>query len=163
MYRVGIGYDVHRLVESRPLIIGGVEIPYEKGLEGHSDADVLIHSICDAILGALSLGDIGEHFPDTDERFRGISSLKLLSYVRELAGEKGFTVENVDSVIVAQRPKLSPYREIMRKNIAETLKIPIERVSVKATTTEGLGFEGKGLGISAQSVVLLKKVGGGAK
>ncbi|MEO2069506.1 MAG: 2-C-methyl-D-erythritol 2,4-cyclodiphosphate synthase [Desulfurobacteriaceae bacterium] len=160
MFRVGIGYDVHRLEEGCKLIIGGVEIPFEKGLKGHSDADVLVHAICDAILGALALGDIGEHFPDTDEKFKGISSLILLKEVNEKAKSLGFQVANVDSVVVAQRPKLSPYKEKMRENIADVLNIPVDNVSVKATTTEKLGFEGRGEGISAKAVVLLRKVEG---
>jgi len=137
-----------------------VEIPFEKGLKGHSDADVLVHAICDAILGALALGDIGEHFPDTDEKFKGISSLILLKEVNEKAKSLGFQVVNVDSVVVAQRPKLSPYKEKMRKNIADALNIPVDSVSVKATTTEKLGFEGREEGISAKAVVLLRKVEG---
>ncbi|SMO44168.1 2-C-methyl-D-erythritol 2,4-cyclodiphosphate synthase [Balnearium lithotrophicum] len=158
MYRIGIGYDVHRLEEGYRLVIGGVEIPYPKGLKGHSDADVLVHAICDAILGALSLGDIGEHFPDSDDRFRGISSLILLKEVNRIVNENGYRVVNVDSTVVAQRPKLSPYKEEMRKNISEVLGISINSVSVKATTTEGLGFEGREEGISAQAVALLKKL-----
>ncbi len=158
MFRVGIGYDVHRLEKGYSLIIGGVRIPFEKGLKGHSDADVLVHAICDAILGALALGDIGEHFPDSDERYRGISSLVLLSEVNEKIKASGYRVENVDSIVVAQKPKLSPYKFQMRKNIAEVLEIPVDRVSVKATTTEKLGFEGRGEGISAHAVVLLKKI-----
>ena len=159
MFRVGIGYDVHRLEKGYPLIIGGVEIPFEKGLKGHSDADVLVHAICDAILGALALGDIGEHFPDSDERYKRISSLVLLSEVNEKIKSSGYRVENVDSIVVAQKPKLSPYKFQMRKNIAEMLEIPVDRVSVKATTTEKLGFEGRGEGISAQAVVLLRNTG----
>jgi 2-C-methyl-D-erythritol 2,4-cyclodiphosphate synthase len=159
MFRVGIGYDVHRLEKGYSLIIGGVEIPFEKGLKGHSDADVLVHAICDAILGALALGDIGEHFPDSDERYKRISSLVLLSEVNEKIKSSGYRVENVDSIVVAQKPKLSPYKFQMRKNIAEVLKIPVDRVSVKATTTEKLGFEGRSEGISAQAVVLLRNTG----
>ena len=158
MFRVGIGYDVHRLEKGYPLIIGGVEIPFEKGLKGHSDADVLVHAICDAILGALALGDIGEHFPDSDERYKRISSLVLLSEVNEKIKSSGYRVENVDSIVVAQKPKLSPYKFQMRTNIAEVLEISVDRVSVKATTTEKLGFEGRGEGISAQAVVLLRKI-----
>jgi 2-C-methyl-D-erythritol 2,4-cyclodiphosphate synthase len=158
MFRVGIGYDVHRLEKGYSLIIGGVEIPFEKGLKGHSDADVLVHAICDAILGALALGDIGEHFPDSDEKYKRISSLVLLSEVNEKIKSSGYRVENVDSIVVAQKPKLSPYKFQMRKNIAEVLEIPVDRVSVKATTTEKLGFEGRGEGISAQAVVLLRKI-----
>lgn len=157
MFRVGIGYDVHKLEEGRELIIGGVKIPFPKGLKGHSDADVLVHAVCDAILGALSLGDIGEHFPDWDERFKGISSLTLLREVNRLALKEGFKVVNVDSIVVAQRPKLSPFKLQMRENIARALEIPVENVSVKATTTEGLGFEGREEGISAKAVVLLKR------
>ena len=158
MFRVGIGYDVHRLEKGYSLIIGGVRIPFERGLKGHSDADVLVHAICDAILGALALGDIGEHFPDSDERYERISSLVLLSKVNEKIKSSGYRVENVDSIVVAQKPKLSPYKFQMRKNIAEVLEIPVDRVSVKATTTEKLGFEGRGEGISAQAVVLLRKI-----
>ena len=158
MFRVGIGYDVHALVPGYDLIIGGVKIPHDKGLKGHSDADVLVHAICDALLGALSLGDIGQHFPDTDPRFKGISSLKLLSYVSELIRKNGYTVVNVDSVVVAQRPKLSPFIKQMKENVAEVLGILPSQVSVKATTTEKLGFEGREEGISAQAVVLLKQL-----
>ncbi|WP_456454975.1 2-C-methyl-D-erythritol 2,4-cyclodiphosphate synthase [Thermovibrio sp.] len=158
MFRVGIGYDAHRLAEGRELIIGGVRIPYSKGLLGHSDADVLVHAVCDAILGALSLGDIGHHFPPTEE-FKGISSLKLLMKVNELVKSKGYEVVNIDSVVVAQKPKLAPYRAEMEENIARALSISRERVSVKATTTEGMGFEGREEGISAQAVALLKEVG----
>ncbi len=158
MFRVGIGYDVHALVPGYDLIIGGVKIPHDKGLKGHSDADVLVHAICDALLGALSLGDIGRHFPDTDPQFKGISSLKLLSYVSELVRENSYTVVNVDSVVVAQRPKLSPFIEQMKKNISSVLGILPSQVSVKATTTEKLGFEGREEGISAQAVVLLKRL-----
>jgi len=158
MFRVGIGYDVHALVPGYDLIIGGVKIPHDKGLKGHSDADVLVHAICDALLGALSLGDIGQHFPDTDPRFKGISSLKLLSYVSELIRKNGYTIVNVDSVVVAQRPKLFPFIKQMKENIAAVLGILPSQVSVKATTTEKLGFEGREEGISAQAVVLLKQL-----
>ncbi len=158
MFRIGIGYDAHRLEDNLPLIIGGVKIPYPKGLKGHSDADVLVHAICDAILGALALGDIGEHFPDSDEKYRGISSLTLLKKVVELAEKRGYRIENLDSIVVAQKPKLKPYREQMRQNISETVNTPIDKVSVKFTTTEGLGFEGREEGISAQAVVLLSKI-----
>ncbi|RKQ63586.1 2-C-methyl-D-erythritol 2,4-cyclodiphosphate synthase [Thermovibrio guaymasensis] len=158
MLRVGIGYDAHRLVEGRKLVLGGVEIPYSKGLLGHSDADVLLHSICDAILGALSLGDIGELFPDTDERFKGISSLLLLKEVNSTLKSRGYKVLNVDSVVVAQKPKLKPYREQMVKNISSVLDILPSQVSVKFTTTESMGFEGKEEGISAQAVVLIGEV-----
>jgi 2-C-methyl-D-erythritol 2,4-cyclodiphosphate synthase len=153
--RIGMGYDVHRLVEDRKLILGGVEIPYEKGLLGHSDADVLLHAIMDALLGAAALGDIGKHFPDTDERYRGISSLKLLEHVGELLSDKGYAIGNIDATVIAQRPKLAGYREQMRENIAETLKIDVSQVSVKATTEEGLGFTGTGEGISSQAIALL--------
>ena len=153
--RVGIGYDVHTLTKGRKLILGGVEIPYEKGLLGHSDADVLLHAVMDALLGAAALGDIGSHFPDTDPAYGGISSVKLLSMVGKLLQEKGFAVGNVDAVIIAQRPRLLPYREQMRKNIAEALGLEEGQVSVKATTEEGLGFTGRGEGIAAQAVALL--------
>ncbi len=156
--RIGTGYDVHRLGEGRDLFIGGVKIPYEKGLIGHSDADVLLHAVMDALLGAAALGDIGQHFPDTDEAYRGISSLELLRRVRELLEEHMFFVGNVDATVIAQRPKLAPYREEMRRNIAEALEIPADRVSVKATTEEGLGFTGAGQGIAAQAAVLLETV-----
>ncbi|WDC85507.1 2-C-methyl-D-erythritol 2,4-cyclodiphosphate synthase [Caloramator sp. mosi_1] len=150
--RIGHGYDVHKLVEGRDLIIGGVKIPYEKGLLGHSDADVLLHAIMDAILGAAALGDIGKHFPDTDERFKGADSMKLFEYVIELIGKRGFRVNNIDATIIAQRPKMAPYIDRMRKNIAEVCKVSIDDVNVKATTEEGLGFTGEGLGIAAHSV-----------
>ena len=142
--RVGMGYDVHRLVEDRKLIIGGVEIPYEKGLLGHSDADVLLHAIMDALLGAAALGDIGKHFPDNDDRYKGISSLELLRQVGKLLDEKNYVIENIDATIIAQKPKMRPYIDEMRKNIADTLKLDIDRVNVKATTEEGLGFTGRG-------------------
>ena len=150
--RVGMGYDVHRLVEDRKLIIGGVEIPYEKGLLGHSDADVLLHAIMDALLGAAALGDIGKHFPDNDDRYKGISSLELLRRVGKLLDEKNYVIENIDATIIAQKPKMRPYIDEMRKNIADTLKLDIDRVNVKATTEEGLGFTGTGEGISSQAV-----------
>lgn len=153
--RVGMGYDVHRLVEGRDLIMGGVKIPYEKGLLGHSDADVLLHAIMDALLGAAALGDIGKHFPDTDPAYRGISSLKLLSCVGELLEENCFFIENIDATIIAQAPKMRPHIDVMRENIAKTLGIDISQVNVKATTEEGLGFTGNGEGISAQAVCLL--------
>ena len=155
--RVGIGYDVHNLVEGRKLILGGVEIPYSKGLLGHSDADVLIHAIMDALLGALSLGDIGKHFPDNDNSYKGISSVLLLEKVNELTKDKGFVISNIDSVIIAQSPKLAPYIEQMRIIIAKALCTNIDDISVKATTTERLGFEGNGEGISAQAICLLEK------
>lgn len=151
--RIGIGYDVHRLVEGRELILGGVPIPHEKGLDGHSDADVLIHAIMDAILGACAMGDIGRHFPDTDDSYLGISSLKLLKTVRKKVESEGFQIGNIDATIVAQKPKLTPYIDEMVKNIADILEIEPARVNVKATTTEHLGFEGREEGISAQSVV----------
>ena len=153
--RIGQGYDVHRLVQDRPLILGGVEVPYEKGLLGHSDADVLIHAVMDALLGAAALGDIGQHFPDTDPAYKGISSVELLKKVRELLDEKGFVIENIDSTIIAQRPKLASYRPQMAANIADALHLDASRVSVKATTEEGLGFTGNGEGISAQAIALL--------
>ncbi|WP_255688503.1 2-C-methyl-D-erythritol 2,4-cyclodiphosphate synthase [Tepidanaerobacter sp. GT38] len=156
--RIGIGFDVHQLVEGRKLILGGVTIPFEKGLLGHSDADVLVHAINDALLGACALGDIGKHFPDTDPAYKDISSIKLLKRVKNLLSVHGYKVVNIDSVICAERPKLAPYIDEMRKNIAETLSIAVDRVSVKATTTEGLGFEGKGEGISAQAVCLIEKI-----
>ena len=153
--RIGQGYDVHRLVQDRPLILGGVEVPYEKGLLGHSDADVLIHAVMDALLGAAALGDIGQHFPDTDPAYKGISSVELLKKVRDLLDEKGFVIENIDSTIIAQRPKLASYRPQMAANIADALHLDVSRVSVKATTEEGLGFTGNGEGISAQAIALL--------
>ncbi|MCK8061350.1 MULTISPECIES: 2-C-methyl-D-erythritol 2,4-cyclodiphosphate synthase [unclassified Fusibacter] len=154
--RVGTGYDVHRLVEDRALILGGVTIPYEKGLLGHSDADVLIHAIMDAILGAAALGDIGLHFPDIDEAYKGASSMTLLKRVNELIREKGFIVNNVDATVVCEQPKLKPYIAEMVKNISMTLDLAHDAVNVKATTTEGLGFEGEGKGISAQAVASLR-------
>ena len=153
--RIGMGYDVHPLVEGRDLILGGVSIPFEKGLKGHSDADVLVHAIMDALLGAAAMGDIGKLFPDTDERYRGISSLVLLRSVGELIAQRSYRIENIDSIVVAQRPKIAPYIEQMRENIARELNIQPDRVSVKATTTEGLGFIGAGDGIAAYAVVLL--------
>lgn len=153
--RIGMGYDVHKLVEDRALILGGVEIPYEKGLLGHSDADVLIHAIMDSLLGAAALGDIGKHFPDTDPKYKGISSLTLLKYVGELLNEKDFLIGNIDATIIAQAPKMMPYIENMRKNISSVLNIDITAINIKATTEEGLGFTGSGLGISSQSIALL--------
>lgn len=153
--RIGMGYDVHRLVEERELVIGGVKIPYEKGLLGHSDADVLLHAIMDALLGAAALGDIGKHFPDTDPKYRGISSLELLRQVGEMLSEKGFLIENIDSTIIAQAPKMRPFIDTMRENIASVLELDVDHVSVKATTEEGLGFTGIGEGISAQAVCML--------
>ena len=152
MSRFGMGYDVHQLVEGRKLIIGGVEIPFEKGLLGHSDADVLLHAISDALLGAAALGDIGKHFPDTDERYKGAASLKLLEEVGRLLAEKGYTVGNVDATIVAQRPKMAPHIPVMRENIARVLHVDVDRINVKATTEEHLGFTGSGQGISAYAV-----------
>lgn len=153
--RIGMGYDVHKLVEGRKLILGGVYIPYEKGLLGHSDADVLVHAVMDALLGAGALGDIGHLFPDSDAEYAGINSMVLLSRVRGLLEENRFLIENVDATIIAQAPKVAPYIMSMRENIAECLKLPVERVSVKATTEEGLGFTGRKEGIAAQAVCLL--------
>ena len=153
--RIGMGYDVHKLVEGRKLILGGVEIPYEKGLLGHSDADVLLHAIMDALLGAAALGDIGKHFPDTDPAYKGISSIKLLEHVAGLLEEHRFVIENIDATIIAQRPKLASYRPQMEENIAEALHLDPSRVSVKATTEEGLGFTGSGEGIASQAITLL--------
>ena len=153
--RVGLGYDVHKLVEGRELILGGVKIPYEKGLLGHSDADVLLHAIMDALLGAAALGDIGRHFPDTDPAYKGISSLKLLEHVGGLLEEHLYVIENIDATIIAQRPKMAPHIEAMRKNIADTLGLDIDQVNVKATTEEGLGFTGTGEGISSQAICSL--------
>ena len=153
--RIGSGYDVHKLVENRKLILGGVEIPYEKGLLGHSDADVLLHAVMDALLGAAALGDIGKIFPDNDDKFKGISSLKLLGEVSVLLKNNNYSIINVDSTVIAQKPKLSPYIYNMRQNIADCLGIDISRVSVKATTEEGLGFTGAGLGIAATAVCLI--------
>ena len=153
--RIGMGYDVHRLVEERELVIGGVKIPYEKGLLGHSDADVLLHAVMDALLGAAALGDIGKHFPDTDPKYRGISSLELLRQVGDMLSEKGFLIENIDATIIAQAPKMRPFIDTMRENIASVLELDVDHVSVKATTEEGLGFTGTGEGISAQAVCML--------
>ena len=158
MYRIGNGYDVHRLVEGRKLILGGIEIPFEKGLLGHSDADVLIHAIMDGLLGALALGDIGQHFPDTDERYKGISSIKLLNHVKKLIDNEGFEIVNIDSQIVMQQPKLKPYILEMRENLAKELELPLNRVSVKATTEEKLGFTGEEVGVKSYAVVLLKEL-----
>lgn len=156
--RVGMGYDVHKLVEDRDLIIGGVKIPYEKGLLGHSDADVLLHAIMDALLGAAALGDIGKHFPDTDPAYKGISSIELLKHVGNLLDEKGFVVENIDATIIAQKPKMRPHIEQMEENIANALCIEQDRINVKATTEEGLGFTGNGEGISSQAICMLQKL-----
>ena len=153
--RIGMGYDVHRLTEGRDLILGGVKIPYEKGLLGHSDADVLLHAVMDALLGAAALGDIGKHFPDSDPAYKGISSLKLLEHVGELLEREGYTVGNIDATIIAQRPKMAPHIPVMRKNIAEVLRIEENQINIKATTEEGLGFTGSGEGISSQAVCLL--------
>ena len=165
--RVGMGYDVHKLVEGRPLILGGVEIPHTLGLLGHSDADVLLHAIMDALLGAAALGDIGKHFPDTDPAYKGISSLKLLEHVVNLIRENGYVIENIDATIIAQKPKLRPFIEEMEKNIADTLEISFDQINVKATTEEGLGFTGTEQGISSQAICMLNgfyessmKVGG---
>jgi 2-C-methyl-D-erythritol 2,4-cyclodiphosphate synthase len=153
--RIGHGYDVHRLVSGRKLILGGVEVPFAKGLLGHSDADVLLHAIADAILGAIGEGDIGKHFPDTDPAYKGADSLKLLRHVMDLADTRGYRLGNVDATVVAQRPKLAPFITQMRENIAATLDGALDRVNVKATTTEELGFAGRGEGIAAYAVVLL--------
>ena len=153
--RIGSGYDVHKLVEGRKLILGGVDIPYEKGLLGHSDADVLIHAIMDAILGGAALGDIGKHFPDNDDAYKGISSILLLKKVAEIIKKEGYEIGNIDSTIIAQRPKLAAFIPQMRKNIANALEISVSQVNVKATTEEGLGFTGEGLGIASQAVCLL--------
>ena len=153
--RVVMGYDVHRLTEGRKLIIGGVEIPYEKGLLGHSDADVLLHAIMDALLGAAALGDIGKHFPDTDPAYKGASSMKLLEHVGRLLEEENYAVGNIDATIIAQRPKMAPHIPVMRANVAQVLKIEESQINIKATTEEGLGFTGSGEGISAQAVCAL--------
>lgn len=157
--RIGQGYDVHQLIEGRELILGGVTIPYEKGLLGHSDADVLIHAVMDALLGAAALGDIGEHFPDTDPAYQGISSIELLMRVGRLLDEKGYVIENIDATVIAQRPRLKEFRPQMAENIARALGIAPELVNVKATTEEGMGFTGRGEGISAQAITLLTSVG----
>ncbi len=156
--RVGMGYDVHRLVEGRDLILGGVTIPYEKGLLGHSDADVLLHAIMDALLGAAALGDIGKHFPDTDDKYKGISSIKLLEHVGELLEEHNYQIVNLDATIIAQRPKMAPHIPQMVKNVAETLYIDESQVNIKATTEEGLGFTGTGEGISSQAICSLMPI-----
>ncbi len=156
--RIGTGYDVHRLVADRDLILGGVKIPYEKGLLGHSDADVLLHAVMDALLGAAALGDIGRHFPDTDGAYKDISSIELLKRVRDLLADKLYVVENIDATIIAQRPKLAPYLPQMAANIAKVLGIEEDRVNIKATTEEGLGFTGEGLGIAANAVCLLESM-----
>jgi len=158
MMRIGHGYDVHRLVPERKLILGGVEIPFALGLLGHSDADVLLHALCDALLGAIGAGDIGKHFPDTDPAYKGISSLKLLDEVMRHVAAAGYTIGNIDLTVIAQRPKLAPYIRGMVENIAAACNCDIARVNVKATTTEELGFEGRGEGISTHAVVLLKRL-----
>lgn len=158
MYRIGEGYDVHKLVNDRDLILGGVKVPFEKGLLGHSDADVLLHAIMDSLLGAFALGDIGKHFPDSDEKYSGISSVKLLKEVKNIIGEneKNFKICNIDATIICQRPKLRNYIDEMRKNVADALEIDIKQVSIKATTEEGLGFTGSGDGIAARAIVLVE-------
>lgn len=155
--RIGMGYDVHRLAENRKMIIGGVEIPYEKGLLGHSDADVLLHAIMDALLGAAALGDIGKHFPDTDPAYEGISSMKLLEKVGQLLEDNRYVIENIDATIIAQKPKMRPYIDTMRENIAGALGIELFQVNVKATTEEGLGFTGAMEGISSQAICMLQR------
>lgn len=155
MTRVGFGYDAHRLVPSRPLILGGIHIPFEHGLQGHSDADVLLHAICDALLGAAGLNDLGRHFPDTDPKLEGVSSILLLSQVGSMIEEAGFTLQNVDVTVVAQAPKLAPYIDSMEAKIADTLGLKRQQVNVKATTTEGMGFTGSGEGIAAYAVAAL--------
>lgn len=156
--RVGMGYDVHKLTEGRKLILGGVEIPYEKGLLGHSDADVLLHAIMDALLGAAALGDIGRHFPDTDPKYKGASSMKLLEHVGKLIEDKLYVIGNIDATIIAQRPKMAPYIETMRGNVADALHLDIDQINIKATTEEGLGFTGSGEGISAQAIASLDTI-----
>ena len=156
--QIGIGYDVHRLVTGRQLILGGALIPFEKGLLGHSDADVLVHAICDALLGSAGLGDIGLHFPDTDPQYKNIASLKLLSQTNEMVRQKGFTICNIDTTIFAEAPKIGPYRDAMQKNIARAVEVDPGCINIKATTTEGLGIIGKGEGIAAMGVVLVERV-----
>ena len=153
--RIGMGYDVHKLVEERDLILGGVKIPYELGLLGHSDADVLLHAIMDALLGASALGDIGKHFPDTDPKYKGISSIELLKHVGNLLNKHNYKIGNIDATIIAQKPKMAPHIPTMRENIASALNITLDQINVKATTEEGLGFTGEGLGISSQAICLL--------
>ena len=152
---IGMGYDVHKLVKERDLILGGVKIPYELGLLGHSDADVLLHAIMDSLLGAAALGDIGKHFPDTDSKYKGISSIELLKHVGNLLTEHNYKIGNIDATIIAQKPKMAPHIPTMRENIASALNISVDQINVKATTEEGLGFTGEGLGISSQSICLL--------
>ncbi|MDD6981179.1 MAG: 2-C-methyl-D-erythritol 2,4-cyclodiphosphate synthase [Clostridia bacterium] len=156
-FRIGHGYDVHRLTEGRPLVLGGVEIPYERGLLGHSDADVLTHAAMDAILGALALGDIGQHFPDSDPTYKGISSILLLEKVADLMRNEGYNLGNIDITVLAEKPKLAGYIPTMRETLAEALSVPVTSVSIKATTEEGLGFTGAGEGIAAHAVVLLEQ------
>ena len=158
MYRIGEGYDVHKLVNDRDLILGGIKVPYEKGLLGHSDADVLLHAIMDSLLGAFALGDIGKHFPDSDEKYKGVSSIKLLKEVKNIINEteKNLKICNIDATIICQKPKLRDYIDVMRKNVADVLGIDIKQVSIKATTEEGLGFTGSGDGIAARSIVLVE-------
>lgn len=156
--RIGMGYDVHRLVKDRDLILGGVRIPYEKGLLGHSDADVLLHAIMDALLGAAALGDIGKHFPDTDPEYEGISSIKLLEQVGKLIEDKLYVIGNIDATIIAQWPKMAPHIEKMRENVAQALHIEVDQVNIKATTEEGLGFTGNGEGISSQAIACLETI-----
>lgn len=157
--RIGQGYDVHKLVSGKDLILGGVKIPHEKGLIGHSDADVLVHAIIDALLGAAALGDIGEHFPDDDPKYKGVSSIELLKHVGGLLENQGYVIENIDATVIAQKPKLLTYRGAMIQNIGEALKLPVEKINVKATSEEGLGFTGKEEGISSQAITLLTTVG----
>lgn len=156
--RIGMGYDVHKLVENRDLILGGVKIPYEKGLLGHSDADVLLHAIMDALLGAAALGDIGKHFPDTDPAYKGVSSMELLKQVGALIEQKLYVIGNIDATIIAQRPKMAPHIEKMRENVAEALGIEKDQINIKATTEEGLGFTGSGEGISSQAIAALETI-----
>ncbi len=158
MFRIGHGYDVHKFSENRKLILGGVDIQYEKGLLGHSDADVLVHAVCDALLGAAALGDIGKHFPDNDPAFKNADSIVLLKRVCGLLASEGFRINNIDSTVIAQKPKLAPHIELMRKNIADACSVSVDCVSVKATTEEGLGFTGELLGIAAHSVALIEKI-----
>lgn len=155
--RIGMGYDVHRLTEDRKLILGGVDIPYEKGLLGHSDADVLLHAIMDALLGAAALGDIGKHFPDTDPAYKGISSVELLKHVGGLLDEHGYRIGNIDATIIAQRPKMAPHIQAMRENTAKALNIDVDQINIKATTEEGLGFTGEGLGIASNAICMIEK------
>lgn len=157
MLRIGLGYDVHAFVDARPLVLGGVNIPFDRGLAGHSDADVLTHALMDAMLGAMRLGDIGAHFPDTDESFSGISSLELLRRVAKMAHESGWVLIDADCVVIAEWPKMSPYRDQMRENLASCLGVEMSTVGIKATTTEGLGFAGRGEGVAAQAVVLMER------